>query len=78
MEKKDPKFKYTIDGKHGESENPIVTEVNLRAVGNVPDDYEVYLEVKGPGDDELVKGQVDISKPGREKFYSTKPNTNNG
>lgn len=75
---KDKKYKYTVDGKHGESNNPIVTEAELRQTGNVPSDYEIYLEVKGPGDDMLVKDKIDISKPGREKFYSSKPNTNNG
>lgn len=78
MDNKKEKFKYTIDGIHGESDDPILTEAKLREVGNVPADYEVYLEVNGPGDDELVKGSVDLSQPGREKFYSSKPNTNYG
>lgn len=75
---KKEKFKYTIDGVHGESETAIVTETTLRQVGKVPSDYSIYLEVKGPGDDELIEGEVDLSEPGRERFYSAKPNTNNG
>lgn len=72
--------KYAIDGNNFETSNPIVKGSDLRSQGKVPADYEVYLEVNGPGDDELIGSdqEVDISQPGKEKFYSSKPTTNNG
>ena len=72
--------KYSIDGNTFETSNPIIKGSDLRSQGKVPADYEVYLEVNGPGDDEFIRNdqEVDLSQPGKEKFYSSKPTTNNG
>lgn len=80
MTKPSKVYKYSIDGVKFETENKIITGAELRSKGNVPNDYEIYLEVHGSGDDELITAtqEVDLSEPGREKFYSSKPNTNNG
>lgn len=80
MTKQSKVYKYSIDGVKFETEKKIITGAELRSKGNVPSDYEIYLEVHGPGDDELITAiqNVDLSEPGREKYYSSKPNTNNG
>lgn len=78
---KDPKaFKYSIDNKPKESSEPIITGAEIRKEGAVPADYKIYLKVNGPGEDELIEDNknVNLSEPGRDHFYSVKPNTGNG
>lgn len=78
---KDPKgYNYSIDNKPKESSEAIITGAKIRMEGAVPADYNIYLKVNGPGEDELIEDirEVDLSKPGREHFYSAKPNTGNG
>jgi len=80
-EKEHPKvYKYSIDNKPKESANQFITGAEIRQAGNVPADYSIFLKVNGPGDDELIEDnqKVDLSVPGRDHFYSSKRNTNNG
>jgi hypothetical protein len=80
-EEKDPKgYTYSIDNKPKESANQSITGSEIRQAGNVPADYSIFLKVNGPGDDELIEDnqKVDLSVPGRDHFYSSKRNTNNG
>ena len=74
------KFKILIDQKPFEVDNQFITGAEIRALGNIPNDYKIYLKVNGPGDDIEISNteQVDLGEPGREHFYSAKPNTNNG
>lgn len=74
-------FKYLIDNKPKESQNQFITGAQIRQAGDVPADYLIYLKINGPGDDRLIEDNdsVDLNEfPGREHFYSVKPNTNNG
>ncbi len=73
-------YKYSIDNKPKESKNQFITGAEIRKEGQIPADYSIFLKINGPGDDELIEDdeKVDLSKPGREQFYSSKRNTNNG
>jgi hypothetical protein len=73
-------YKYSIDNKPKETPNQFITGAEIRQAGNVPADYSIFLKVNGPGDDELIEDnqKVDLSVPGRDHFYSSKRNTNNG
>jgi hypothetical protein len=79
-EKKQEKYSYSIDNKPRESNEPIIKGAVIRQKGDVPSDYIIYLKVNGPDEDELIEDitDVDLRKPGREHFYSVKPNTGNG
>lgn len=79
-EKDQKEFKYSIDNKPKESKEPLITGARIRVEGAVPTDYKIYLKVNGPGEDELIEdtSEVDLRKPGRDHFYSVKPNTGNG
>lgn len=78
--KKEEKFNYMIDQKPMISGQQFITGAQIRAAGNVPAGYSIFLKVNGPGEDQPVldTDQVDLGQPGREHFYSSKPNTNNG
>lgn len=73
-------FNIMIDNKPFDWESQFIKGSEIRSLGNIPENYEVYLKINGPGEDEKVENEtkVDLSKPGREQFYACKPNTNNG
>lgn len=73
-------YKFSIDGKPQESKEQFINNEEIRRRGNIPNDYSIYLKVKGAGDDILIENdeKVDLAQPGKEEFYGCKPNTNNG
>jgi hypothetical protein len=73
-------YKIRIDQKNFDVTNQFITGAELKNLGGIPADYEVFLKVNGPGEDQLIRDadSVDLSQPGREHFYGCKPNTNNG
>jgi hypothetical protein len=73
-------YKISIDKKNFDVHNQFITGAELKKLGGIPADYEVFLKVNGPGEDQLIRDtdKVDLSQPGREHFYGCKPNTNNG
>lgn len=74
------KLHFTIDGKQFESKDQYITGADIRRLGQIKPDYEIYLEIHGPWQDELIKDsdKVDLARPGVENFYGCKPNTTNG
>ena len=74
------KLKYVIDCKEFETDKQFIKGKQIRAQGNIQPGFEIFLSIKGPWEDELIKDEtlVDLARPGVEHFYSCKPNTNNG
>lgn len=73
-------YKIRIDKNNFDVLNQFITGAELKKLGGIPADYEIFLKVNGPGEDKLITDneKVDLSEPGREHFYGCKPNTNNG
>jgi hypothetical protein len=68
----------TIDKNHFKSPDP-TTGAALYVLGGIPADYDLWREVHGHGDDELIPNnntQIDL-KPG-DKFYSAQRTLNPG
>jgi len=74
------KLKFFIDGKEFETDRQYILGAEIRKLGNIPTDYEIFLSIHGPFEDELIKDdtRVDLARPGIESFYGCKPNTTNG
>ncbi len=74
------KLHFTIDRKPYQWTEQFITGAQIRHLGQIKPDFEIYLEVQGPWQDELIKDtdQVDLARPGVEHFYGCKPNTTNG
>ncbi|WP_079469077.1 multiubiquitin domain-containing protein [Chitinophaga ginsengisegetis] len=74
------KLKFTLDCKDYETDRQYITGTELRKLGKIPADYEIYLSISGPYEDELISDdvRVNLARPGIENFYSCKPNTTNG
>lgn len=66
------KLKYSIDGKNFETDKQYIIGSQIRRQGNIPDDYQIFLNNKQPWEDDLIEGNeiVDLARPGKEKFYS--------
>ena|SRR5688572_6119678 len=61
-----------INGKNYKWDEQYITGTQVRALGNIPDDDVLFLEIKKPGRDEIIENdtKIDLSKPGIEQFYS--------
>lgn len=62
----------TINGKQHEWHQQYITGADIRRLGNIPQEEEIFLAVKKPWEDEWVKDdkQVNLARPEIEHFYS--------
>lgn len=68
------KLKYSIDGQNFETDKQYVKGSQIRKQGNIPYDYQIFLDNKLPWEDDLIEDDeiIDLARPGKEKFYSKK------
>ena len=66
----------TINEKRYDLHQQYITGKEVRELGNIPDEEEIFLAIKRPWEDELVKDNntVDLARPGLEHFFSKKHN----
>jgi hypothetical protein len=62
------KFKFKVDTKPFEWDNQFITGKQVRELGNIDTDDEIYL--KGPHEDKIITDdtRVDLANPGTEHF----------
>lgn len=73
MKKHDnPVLFLTINGKRYEWHQQYITGAEIRELGKITHDDEIFLAVKKPWDDEPITDdkQVDLARPEIEHFYS--------
>lgn len=65
-------FNIMIDNKPFDWGSQFIKGSEIRSLGNIPENYEVYLKINGPGENILITNneKVDLSQPGREHFIS--------
>jgi hypothetical protein len=65
-------LELTINGKKYEWNQQYITGAEIRRLGNIPHDDEIFLAVKKPWEDEpiLDDKQVNLARPEIEHFYS--------
>jgi hypothetical protein len=71
------KFQFTVDDKHLESDVAVLTGQQIKARAGIDATFGLFIEGRGKGSDEQIADNqsVDLSKPGREKFYTAPPAT---
>ncbi|KGC09991.1 multiubiquitin family protein [Burkholderia gladioli] len=77
----DRAFKFTIDDRQLEWGKPSISGCVLKALAGVPPEtYDVYLEVRGGGQDILIRDGdlIDLGKPGIERFITLIRDTTEG
>lgn len=65
-------LELTINGKKYEWNQQYITGAEIRRLGNIPHDDEIFLAVKKPWEDEPIPEdkQVNLARPEIEHFYS--------
>jgi Multiubiquitin len=65
-------LELTINGKKYEWDQQYITGAEIRKLGNMPSDDEIFLAVKKPWEDEPIPDdkQVNLARPEIEHFYS--------
>ncbi|MGA3208778.1 MAG: hypothetical protein ABSE05_13275 [Syntrophales bacterium] len=67
-----------IDKRKMESPNP-TTGIALYDLGSIPEDYDLFREVHGHGDDEFIpKDSITITLKNGDHFYSVQRSLNPG
>ncbi|MHB1214223.1 MAG: multiubiquitin domain-containing protein [Thiobacillus sp.] len=77
----DRAFKFMIDDRQLEWGKPSISGRVLKSLAGVPmDTYDVYLEVRGGGQDVLIRDAdlIELSKPGIERFITLIRDTTEG
>ena len=69
-----PELALVINGKRHEWREQYITGAQVRKLGEIPEEDEIFLAVKKPWEDEVIKNdtKVDLARPGIEHFYSKK------
>lgn len=62
----------TINGKQYEWHQQFITGAEIRKLGDIPQDDELFLSVKKPWEDEMItdENQVNLARPEIEHFFS--------
>jgi len=66
------KLELIIDGKDYTWSKQFISSAEIRELGLISAEFDLYLSIEGPWEDELIKndGSVDLARPGIEYFYS--------
>lgn len=67
-----PVFQLTINGKLYEWHHPIITGAEIRNLGNIPLEDEIFMENRKPKEDEPIADdkKINLARPEIEHFYS--------
>ncbi len=65
-------LQLTINGKQYEWHHEYITGAEIRKLGNIPHDEEIFLAIKKPWEDEQIADdtKVNLARPEIEHFYS--------
>lgn len=74
-EKPKKQYQILINSKQFEWIDQFITGQQVRKLGSVPEDEDLFLKINGQKEDELIMNEtrVDLEKPGVEHFYSKEP-----
>jgi len=66
------KIRFTVNNQPFEWYKQYISLLEIKQIGNIGDDEEVYLRIPEPFDDELLTedNKIDLARPGTEHFYS--------
>ena len=73
-------YKIMVDHKPYDWPNSVISGAEIKQLTGVDDQtFDVWMDVQGPEDD-LIENttQLDLTKPGVEKFYTIKKTTTEG
>lgn len=67
-------LKFVIDDKHHEWHEQYITGKQIRELGSIPADCDLFMAVPKPWDAERITNEekVDLARPGIEHFYHRK------
>ncbi len=65
-------LQFTLNGKHFDWHHQYITGAELRKLGNIPDEDDIFLKMKEPWKDELIADEtrIDLARPEIEHFFS--------
>ena len=75
----DKKYKLIVDQQEHQWLKPVITGLEIKNLAGVDVSYGVWQEVPGPNDPPVGDNQqVDLARPGVERFFTGKKTTTEG
>ncbi len=70
-------FKFMVNEKPLESEQPVLTGAQIKALAQIDPSFGLFIEGRGQQPDQQIADSqsVDLRQPGRERFYTAPPAT---
>ncbi|MBX3165134.1 MAG: multiubiquitin domain-containing protein [Bacteroidetes bacterium] len=68
-------LRLVIDGKQYKWTEQYITGAEVRKLGGIPQENEIFLAIKKPWEDEFIQDdtKIDLARPGIEHFFTVKP-----
>lgn len=68
---------FSIDGKPFKWDKQYITGIEIRKLGNISEEYDIFLKIKEPWKDEEINDdtRIDLARPERENFISKRKST---
>ncbi len=72
LEKGKPTLELIINGGKFEWKQQYILGAEVRKLGKIPSDHEIFLDIEKPWNDEVIVDdtRVDLARPGIEQFFS--------
>jgi Multiubiquitin len=67
------KFPFILNGHPYEWDRPYITAYELKNIGHIPTEDDIFLKVQGPDEVITADNPVDLSRFGVHELYSKKP-----
>jgi hypothetical protein len=79
MVQNNKEFHLMVDGKNYKWHQQTIKGVEIRQIGQISDDYQIFLKLQNH-EDQLINDEdiVDLARPGIEHFYSKKHENQHG
>lgn len=72
-------YQIIVDQKPHDWHEPFITGLQIKKLAGVDQSYGVWQHLPGPDDPEIGDNQtVDVSRPGTERFFTSKKTTTEG
>lgn len=72
---RNPDLPFIINGKEYKWEHRYITGAEIKKLGEIPEEDELFLKIKEPYDEKIIKDheKIDLALPGLDHFFSKKP-----
>ncbi len=73
VSKEEGRIRIFINDKGYFAPKPVMTGLEIKNLGGIPPDYQLFKEVPGKGDDQLIRDDEQVELKSGDKFHGIVP-----